>query len=621
MHKYTKLFFILLLVVGLMLTACGGAGSETAVEEPVAEQPVEQAPTEVPTEAPVPTEVPATEEPAPVEEADPEEVIEETAVAADAEMVNAGFQAMLDTMEKYNTISIEDTNLALAEDPPPFLLDVRQPEEAEEKGHIEGAVLIPLRELAQNPHYLPSFDTPIITYCGSGWRATIAMTALKAMGYENVTVMKDGSYSGWVEAGYPTVDGLPPEPMELNAADIDPAVLASLDEMLSSIPEGWGVITAENLNTALIENPELIVIDVRTAAEVEEKGYIDAANISFIPIEEFVTNMDMWPEDKDAAIAVYCGSGHRSTMAMSMLLANGYTNVSSLKGGFGGWAEAGYPVVAGTGEMAETGEVDLDTAFQNMLDNMEGYNVISLEDTNLALAEDPPPFLLDVRSMEEAEENGHIESAVLIPLRELAQNIQYLPSFDTPIITYCGSGWRATMAMVALNAMGWEDVKVMKDGSYSGWVEAGYPTVEGAPQEALELDIAEPDPAMVAAMDAWLSTIPEGWGGISADDLNTALIENPDLILVDVRRQEELEENGVIENENLIHIPLEDFIAQKDMWPAPEDAAATYCGSGHRSTIAMSMLWAYAHQDVHSLKGGFKAWEDAGYPVAEFVTE
>ena len=51
-------------------------------------------------------------------------------------------------------------------------------------------------------------------------------------------------------------------------------------------------------------------------------------------------------------------------------------------------------------------------------------------------------------------------------------------------------------------------------------------------------------------------------------------------------------------------------------------AANPYCGSGHRSTIAMSMLWAYMPiQDVHSLKGGFKAWEDAGYPVAEFVTE
>lgn len=52
----------------------------------------------------------------------------------------------------------------------------------------------------------------------------------------------------------------------------------------------------------------------------------------------------MWPADKDAEILVYCGSGHRSTMAMTMLLTNGYTNVTSLKGGFGAWVAAELPV-------------------------------------------------------------------------------------------------------------------------------------------------------------------------------------------------------------------------------------------------------------------------------------
>ena len=33
-------------------------------------------------------------------------------------------------------------------------------------------------------------------------------------------------------------------------------------------------------------------------------------------------------------------------MAMMVLLANGYTNVTSLKGGFGGWVTAGFDVVA-----------------------------------------------------------------------------------------------------------------------------------------------------------------------------------------------------------------------------------------------------------------------------------
>ena len=54
---------------------------------------------------------------------------------------------------------------------------------------------------------------------------------------------------------------------------------------------------------------------------------------------------DLWPADTDAPIVIYCGSGHRSTMAMAMLWAYGYSDVLSLKDGFGGWAEAGYPIV------------------------------------------------------------------------------------------------------------------------------------------------------------------------------------------------------------------------------------------------------------------------------------
>ncbi len=52
-----------------------------------------------------------------------------------------------------------------------------------------------------------------------------------------------------------------------------------------------------------------------------------------------------WPVDKDSSVVVYCGSGHRSTMGMAILWAYGYDNVQSLKGGFGGWVEAGYPSV------------------------------------------------------------------------------------------------------------------------------------------------------------------------------------------------------------------------------------------------------------------------------------
>ncbi|MFN2106818.1 MAG: rhodanese-like domain-containing protein, partial [Candidatus Promineifilaceae bacterium] len=203
-------------------------------------------------------------------------------------------------------------------------------------------------------------------------------------------------------------------------------------------------------------------------------------------------------------------------------------------------------------------------------------------------------------------------------LREVADNIQYLPSFDTPIVSYCGSGWRCTIALTVLEALGWEDVKGLTGGSFGGWVEAGYPVIEGAAEEPLELNVAEPDPALVAAAQEVLHNVPDGFGVITADDLNIAIAENPDLILIDVRTPAEVAEQGAIDAPNVLFIPLEDFVAMQDEWPADLDAPiVTYCGSGHRSTIAMTILWANGYSDVHSLKDGFGGWVDAGYPVVE----
>jgi len=57
-------------------------------------------------------------------------------------------------------------------------------------------------------------------------------------------------------------------------------------------------------------------------------------------------------------------------------------------------------------------------------------------------------------------------------------------------------------------------------------------------------------------------------------------------------------------------------------WPADLDAPiVVYCGSGHRSTIAMTILWTYGYTDVKSMRGGISDWVEAGYPVVDFVPE
>ena len=98
----------------------------------------------------------------------------------------------------------------------------------------------------------------------------------------------------------------------------------------------------------LIENPSVILLDVRTAAEFAE-GHIEGA----INIDQ--AQSDFMEKAKaalstDKKIAVYCRSGRRSANAAGKLAAEGYQCVN-LKGGILAWKEANKPVTTATYEV------------------------------------------------------------------------------------------------------------------------------------------------------------------------------------------------------------------------------------------------------------------------------
>jgi len=49
--------------------------------------------------------------------------------------------------------------------------------------------------------------------------------------------------------------------------------------------------------------------------------------------------------DTNAPIIIYCAGGFRSALAADNLQKMGYTNVTSMDGGWRGWTAAGYPTV------------------------------------------------------------------------------------------------------------------------------------------------------------------------------------------------------------------------------------------------------------------------------------
>lgn len=86
---------------------------------------------------------------------------------------------------------------------PMFIVDVREPKELEETGFIEGAVNIPVRQVAARIEEFPKdLATPIVAYCASGHRSSHAAVYLRAYGYRNVKNLEYGMH-GWTDRDYP----------------------------------------------------------------------------------------------------------------------------------------------------------------------------------------------------------------------------------------------------------------------------------------------------------------------------------------------------------------------------------------------------------------------------------
>ena len=80
---------------------------------------------------------------------------------------------------------------------------------------------------------------------------------------------------------------------------------------------------------AMMEEEGYIILDVRTAAEFDEKHIPGAINI---PNETIGAEVIPELPDKDQLILVYCRSGNRSKQASEKLVKLGYTNVVEFGG-------------------------------------------------------------------------------------------------------------------------------------------------------------------------------------------------------------------------------------------------------------------------------------------------
>ncbi len=118
-----------------------------------------------------------------------------------------------------------------------------------------------------------------------------------------------------------------------------PGFLAIVDDAKTRIREISIDETRERMETG---NARLI--DVREEHEWDEARITGAEHLGKGIIER---DIEVCVPDKSSELILYCGGGFRAALVADVLQRMGYTNVSSMTGGWRAWLEAGGPIEEG----------------------------------------------------------------------------------------------------------------------------------------------------------------------------------------------------------------------------------------------------------------------------------
>jgi hydroxyacylglutathione hydrolase len=174
-------------------------------------------------------------------------------------------------------------------------------------GHIHGAWnLGPRVELSLWAGWMLDPEMPIALVLPHEGDLPEVLRQLLRVGFTRFAGCLKGGMEAWVTAGLP-VQGLAQLPVQ----------------ELNQLPPR-----------------DIQLLDVRTPHEWDE-GHLPGAQYLFLG--------ELWERLKhlnpDKPMAVYCASGYRSSLATSLLQANGFRNIRNVPGGYTAWTAADFPVV------------------------------------------------------------------------------------------------------------------------------------------------------------------------------------------------------------------------------------------------------------------------------------
>jgi rhodanese-related sulfurtransferase len=122
-------------------------------------------------------------------------------------------ELVAEAREGVDTVSPEEAQRRMQQDPDALVVDVREPGDIVSTGAIPGSVNVPLGVLPiKADQELPGDVTDpqlqdrsrqVMVTCALGGQAALGAKTLKDMGFQNVSIIEGGT-QGWKDAGLPT---------------------------------------------------------------------------------------------------------------------------------------------------------------------------------------------------------------------------------------------------------------------------------------------------------------------------------------------------------------------------------------------------------------------------------
>ena len=322
------------------------------------------------------------------------------------------------------------------------------------------------------------------------------------------------------------------------------------------------------------DNPDFVIIDVRTPEEFADEHLENAIQIDYNS-ETFQDELNIL--DKNKAYLIYCRTGGRSECALDMMAELDFREVYNMSGGLTEWVAAGLPTAQET-----------PTQITESITPQEAFALIQENQDN------PDFVIIDVQRREEFVK-GHIEDAINIDYdsETFRDELNKLDKNKTYLIYYgCSCGGIDRKAVNMMAELDFREVYKMS-GGLQWWKEKELPTAQETPTQITE---------SITPQEAF-TLVKENQG-------------NPDFVIIDLRTPEEFAYEHI---ENAINIDLDseifrDELSQLDKNKAYLIYSVSACGNGP-GWNALAIMEELDFWEVYNMTGGCIGWKLEGFPT------